>query len=387
MGLSAPPPAEAPGNPARMPDPSALRRSIPALDGIRGLAIVWVVLHNALAGAAAPSSPLLHALLVVANPGWIGVQLFFALSGFLITGGLLDARGTRHYFRDFYARRALRILPLYYMVLLVLLPWLASLGPPYSNQHQAPLWLFTANWAASLPYGFGHFWSLAVEEQFYLIWPLLTYGLPASRMLKACLWIAVGALLLRCVLAAYDVSAWTLYANTACRMDALALGGAGACAVRVAALRQRLLPRLQQLGALAPVVFLVGIPLTHFYAPDGRSGATLGYSLLAFSSAAFVVWAALSDPARVRLAGVLTWAPLRSCGKYSYAMYVFHNLLHKLLGEPWLARTFGAQPPSLVVFGYALALLLVSYLLAVCSYHALELHFLRLKGTFAPRSA
>jgi peptidoglycan/LPS O-acetylase OafA/YrhL len=368
-----------------MRDPSSLPRPIPALDGIRGLAIIWVLFHNALAGGSAPSGRLLHALLLLAHPGWIGVQLFFALSGFLITGGLLDARGSPHYFRDFYARRALRILPLYYTVLLallVLLPRVTTPGPPYSNDHQAPLWLFTANWAQSLPYGFGHFWSLALEEQFYLIWPLLTRGLPARRMLKACLWIAAGALLLRCALLVCGASSWTLYANTACRMDALALGGAGACVLRVAALRQRLVPRLQHFGAVALLVFLLGIPL---YAPERLGGETVGYSLLAFSSAAFVTWAALSDPARTRLARVLTWSPLRSCGKYSYAMYVFHNLLHKLLGEPWLAGRFGEQPPLSVVFGYALVLLLISYLLAFASYHALEKHFLRLKGAFGPR--
>jgi peptidoglycan/LPS O-acetylase OafA/YrhL len=93
---------------------------LPALDGIRGLAIIWVVLHNttdllppALHG---PS----HVLAFLVHPGWFGVQLFFALSGFLITGGLLEQCAT-NYFRAFYARRALRILPLYYTVLILLL--------------------------------------------------------------------------------------------------------------------------------------------------------------------------------------------------------------------------------------------------------------------------
>jgi peptidoglycan/LPS O-acetylase OafA/YrhL len=361
-------------------------RQIPALDGIRGLAIIWVVLHNTTAISLAPSSRVLHLLPLLAQPGWIGVQLFFALSGFLITGGLLDSRGSSHYLRDFYAKRALRILPLYYTVLLlllVLLPRVVTLHAPFSSAHQAPLWLFTANWTQSVPYGFGHFWSLAVEEQFYLIWPLVIYALPLQRLLRACLWIAVGALLLRCVLAAYAADSWTLYANTACRMDALALGGAGACVLRIDAVRAKLRARLPGVGAVALAVFVAGIPLTHLYDRDRLMGETLGYTLLAFCSALFVTWAALHGArAPQGLARLLTWAPLRSCGRYSYAMYVFHNLLHKLLGEPWLIGKYGQHPPLRAVYVYALVVLGVTYLLALCSYHALEKPFLRLKRRF-----
>jgi len=336
----------------------------------------------------APSSRWLHVLPLLAHHGWIGVQLFFALSGFLITGGLLDARGSSHYFRNFYAKRALRILPLYYTVLfllLVLVPLLWSPPPPYSSDHQAPLWLFTANWTHSVPYGFAHFWSLAVEEQFYLIWPLVVVGLVARRLLPACLWIAAGALLLRCALAAAGASTWTLYSNTACRMDALALGGAGACLVRIAALSEAIRARLPLVAAAALAVFAVGLPLTQLYNRDSLTGATYGYTFLAVSSAVFVTWMAMLEGRALtgfRLSSLLSSAPLRSCGRYSYGMYVFHNLLHKLLGEPWLTRTFGKLPPLPVVFLYAVGVLLATYVLAFCSYHLLEKRFLRLKRPF-----
>jgi len=372
---------------------SAPRTEIPGLDGIRGIAIIWVVLHNAAAGPTAPSAKVLHVLPLLANCGWIGVQLFFALSGFLITGSLLDTRGSPHYFRDFYVKRALRILPLYYTVLLVLLvlvPLVLSPPPPFSAEHQAPLWLFTANWTGSLPYGFAHFWSLAVEEQFYLIWPLLVFALAPRRLLRACLWISAGALLLRLALAACGVSFWTLYSSTACRMDALALGGCGACLVRIPSLRQALATKLPLLGAGALLVFLAGIPLTHLYNRYSLSGATYGYTLLALSSAAFVTWTAMLEHRTLTGVGVgalLSSALLRSCGRYSYAMYVFHNLLHKLLGEPWLLRRFGKLPPLPIVFLYALVLLLITYVLAFCSYHVLEKHFLRMKRALEPRNA
>jgi peptidoglycan/LPS O-acetylase OafA/YrhL len=155
-------------------------RYIPALDGIRGLAIVWVVLHNATDISMAPASGVFRALGLLTHTGWIGVQLFFALSGFLITGGLLDTQRSAHYFRDFYAKRALRILPLYYGVLfalLVVVPLIPAFSASISSEGQASLWLFTVNWTHTAPYGFAHFWSLAIEEQFYILWPLVVWRL------------------------------------------------------------------------------------------------------------------------------------------------------------------------------------------------------------------
>jgi peptidoglycan/LPS O-acetylase OafA/YrhL len=360
-------------------------RQIPALDGIRGIAIFAVVLHNATGIVLAPSSRWLHLFPLLSSRGWIGVQLFFALSGFLITAGLLDSQHARHYFRNFYAKRALRILPLYYSVLLVLLVAVPHfIGKvPYSLDHQAPLWLFIGNWTHSFPYGFTHFWSLAVEEQFYLVWPLLVWKLAAPRLLSACLWIAVGALLLRSVLAALGIDWWTIYSNTACRMDALALGGAAACLLRIPALKAAACKRQSQLLGAALLVFLTGIPLTHMYDNGRWTGETFGYSLLAVSSGAFVLWAAIADagPSH-RAARLLSWAPLRSVGRYSYAIYIFHNLLHQLVGEPWLVARFGKPPPLPIVFLYALAIFAASYAAAVCSWHGLEKHFLKLKRFF-----
>jgi peptidoglycan/LPS O-acetylase OafA/YrhL len=364
---------------------------IPALDGIRGVAIVWVVLHNTTSLASGPTSGVFYVFNVFAHTGWIGVQLFFALSGFLITAGLLDTQGAPHYFRNFYAKRALRILPLYYTVLLVVLvalPRLVTLRPPFSADHQASLWLFITNWTNSAPYGFAHFWSLAVEEQFYIVWPLLVCRLPPRRLLGACLWIAAGALMVRFVMSIAGADAWTIYENTVCRMDALALGGAGACMLFLPALRDRVRVRLGAIGTVTLLVFAAGIPLTHVYSTAGLAGQTLGYTLLGLCSAIFVTSVALSDGrGRARITSLLACAPLRSCGRYSYAMYVSHNLLHKLLGEPWLIARFGEQPPVPVVFAYGVGVLLVSYVLAFCSYHALERHFLRLKRLFEPRIA
>jgi peptidoglycan/LPS O-acetylase OafA/YrhL len=99
-----------------------------------------------------------------------------------------------------------------------------------------------------------------------------------------------------------------------------------------------------------------------------------------------VMWTVMLDGrAPTALGSLLAWSPLRSCGKYSYAMYVFHNLLHKLLGEPWLIARFGKQTPVPVAVVYSLAVLLISYALAFCSYHALEKPFLKLRRFFDSR--
>src|SRR5690349_16429753 len=157
--------------------PGPLRRE-PALDGIRGLATLAVMLFH-FTMFEQSSQPLYRAGLALASLGWASVDLFFVLSGFLITGILLDTKGQQHFFRNFYARRALRILPLCYAVLAVVMLVLvatASVRTPESREflgRQVWLWTYTTN-IEFLVYGYwnfnfgrlwlNHFWTLAVEE-------------------------------------------------------------------------------------------------------------------------------------------------------------------------------------------------------------------------------
>ena len=370
-------------------EPAALRPGpadrLPALDGLRGLAVIWVVLHNTtdiLPGTLHGAS-LMLAFLV--HSGWIGVQLFFALSGFLITGNLLDTQRAANYFSAFYARRALRILPLYYTVLIVLL----IVSPSLHIGRQLSLWLFAVNWTHAEPYGFGHFWSLAVEEQFYLFWPLIVLRLSPRRLASACVVIALSALVMRGVMVLAGASSWTIYTATTSRLDALALGGAGACLLRIPAAQAWLASRLTQVNLAALAVFVVGVPMTRAFDTDAIRCQILGYTLLAICCATLVTTAAAGDesahPALV--SRILRWPPLRSCGKYSYAIYIFHQLIHKLLGEPWMISKFAGHPPAYAVYLYSLSIGLVSFGAAFLSYHLLEKRFLALKRLFAPRFA
>jgi peptidoglycan/LPS O-acetylase OafA/YrhL len=178
----------------------AEREHIPALDGLRGIAILLVVPHNA--DVFSHSAAWLWPFALVAHAGWLGVQLFFVLSGFLITRNLIDSRDAPNYLRAFFGRRVLRIFPLYFATLflcLVLLPHIVDFAPGTlaSHRHQLGLWTFTINWVQ--PFGadvsgFSHFWSLAVEEQFYLVWPFVVLAAAGTRLFRICIVLAAVAL-------------------------------------------------------------------------------------------------------------------------------------------------------------------------------------------------
>jgi peptidoglycan/LPS O-acetylase OafA/YrhL len=365
---------------------------LPALDGIRGLAIIWVVLHNTTDLLPPTLHGTSHLLAFLVHPGWIGVQLFFALSGFLITGSLLDTQRATNYFRAFYARRALRILPLYYTVLILLLivaPAL-HLGPTIlqaNAKEQLSLWSFTVNWTHAAPYGFAHFWSLAIEEQFYLFWPFIVHRLSARRLFAVCLYIAMIGIFIRGVMVFDGASSWTVYTATTSRLDALALGAAGACLVRIPAARAWLASRLTAVNLAALTIFVVGVPVTRGYDTDAFLCQIYGYTVLALCSA-ILVTAAAADGEQVSptiLVRILSWPLLRSWGKYSYAIYIFHQLIHKLWGEPWMVSTFASRPPAHTVYLYSVAIGLVSFGAAYLSYQLFEKHFLKLKVLFPPR--
>ena len=364
---------------------------VPALDGIRGLAIIWVVLHNTTDLLPSTLHGVSHALALLVHPGWIGVQLFFALSGFLITGILLDTQRAANYFLAFYAKRALRILPLYYSVLIVLLIVAPSLQRSPTLLHATPkeqlsLWLFIVNWTFAAPYGFAHFWSLAIEEQFYLFWPFIVHRLSARRLLKACVYLSVIALVARSIMVFGGASSWAVYTATTSRLDALALGGAGACLLHIPTARAWFASRLTAVSLTALGLFVIGVPITHAYDPESIGGEIFGYSMLAICCAILVTGAAVTGEQGEHnmLTRVLCRPFLRSSGKYSYAIYVFHPLIHKLLGEPWLLARFGSHPAAHVVYLYSATIGFVSFGAAFLSYHLLERHFLALRYLFPP---
>ena len=376
---------------------------MPALDGIRGLAIALVLVHN-LCGLDDDGNLVLRVFDTALTFGWVGVQLFFVLSGFLITGILVDDRGTKGYFRAFFMRRILRIFPLYYLVLLgyfVILPMLVRLPAAVSESlgNQVWYWLYLSNWAAPLEHGvkgLPHFWSLAVEEQFYLAWPLVVFYADTRRLVKVCIGLAVIAFAVRVGVRIAHLPPEIAYENTFARVDALAMGALGAVAVRDARFLGWLVPRLRMLWIGMGVATLAMVVITRGFARTNVGVQTVGYSLLAMFFTLLVVTGAVApafdDPGEgdgwmQSVYRGLASAPLRWLGKYSYGIYVFHIPLRivgmRLIGgETVLTR--GTTAHQLVhVLGFATVVAALSAMAAVLSWNVFEKRFLALKASFA----
>src|SRR5580698_5498946 len=207
-------------------------KKIPQLDAVRGLAVLLVLLHNT------DIYPALHLQLISAN-GWMGVDLFFVLSGLLITGILLDTKQSEGYFKNFYARRCLRIWPLYYPLIFFMFVVVRFLNPSEFHtvvQTSSPWWafpLFLQNFLLAISTNaagpLGVTWSLAIEEQFYLVWPLVVRFCPLTQLRRVAILEICISPGLRFYLSLHQVN---LYTNVFCRLDGLMAGALLALLVR-----------------------------------------------------------------------------------------------------------------------------------------------------------
>ncbi len=371
------------------------QRHIPALDGIRGIAILGTVAIHILYLRAIPAAPPRYlSLFHVAQFGWMGVDLFLVLSGFLITGILLDTRQSANFFRAFYARRTLRIFPLYYGVLLLLLllspllrhTWWAFLLPA---QQALPLFfLYLQNWVSPIHHGFylgvlGPLWTLAIEEQFYLVWPLLVYLLPRRAFALTSVAICVLVPLWRCYLLIHGASTVFVMMNTLTRVDTLAWGALAAVLVRspeVFARLRGLLPWVA--SACAAAILIIDFPLHELYARS-RYTESIGFTVIAVGSMSVLLLAYISDAKRGQFAKWLDRGWLRSLGRYSYGMYVLQAFV-LLPAEHFLPRFswFGKSP--LTGFPVWIVLFLACWAVAACSFHLYERRFLHFKKYFVP---
>jgi peptidoglycan/LPS O-acetylase OafA/YrhL len=362
------------------------------LDGVRGIAILAVMLFHI--GMVSPEHPAAFYRVVLETHGfgWCGVDLFFVLSGLLITGILLDSKGSRNYFSAFYIRRALRIMPLYYLAVvllfLVIPPVAHRFGRSWkevSPTEQIWYWLHISNWrtafAPNIYPEVTHFWSLAVEEQFYLLWPMLVLALSRRRLLQLCTCLILGCMLARnlpviqTLAAQYDNM---IYRLTPFRMDSLLFGACAALILRSQQWAATVRPYAwwifaSGIAGVACVVAAAGTtsaysgPMTRF----GFSALGLTFSIAVL----LITWHAGSGGIVAR---VLRGKVLTSVGKYSYAMYVVHASLAPCL-VPQIDLP-GPRPLSIAL--RVLMELGATYLLALVSWNCLERHFLKLKSRF-----
>jgi peptidoglycan/LPS O-acetylase OafA/YrhL len=325
-----------------------------------------------------------HIVRAVFDFGWVGVDIFFVLSGFLITGILLNSRGAENYFSAFYARRVLRIFPLYYfsllVVFLVAMPHLHMDSPPPAVWKKADYFLYIQNWFEPAPW-LGQYWTLAIEEQFYLIWPLVIYFSPRERIPKIVVGAAAGALALRLTMIALDLQPQTVMQNTFGRMDALLMGAACSCLVRDRIWVDRLRRVNKWLWAAPLAVFPPLYLAAGSFSNKTRWMGGIGFSLVDLSCAAVLLALVTTIGTDSHVQRFFTSRAMRAMGKYSYSAYIWHDLVWVVVRD--LQRNvLHRTPPWYVNIPLMIALTL---LVSVVSYVVIERPFLSLKRYFKPR--
>jgi len=344
-----------------------MRHRIVQLDAIRGVAILVVIMHNQ--STLYPSINLQH---VFAN-GWMGVDLFFVLSGFLITGILFDTKQSAGYFKNFYARRCLRIWPLYYSVIFFMFVVVPVVRPAEAHtvfDKSSPWWaypLFLQNFLIPMPTSatgpLAVTWSLAIEEQFYLVWPWVVRYSSYTELRRIAITVVFLSPALRLYLSFWDVD---LYTNVFCRLDGLMAGSLLALIVRADNFSPA---KFIKTGWIA---LITALPLA--FVTEALHARWIVFSLTAIASASFLFLALFAG--QKSLQRILTNRFLVYIGTISYGLY----LLHKIPFD--VARTFHLHQDPLL----AVPLILICYAAAVLSWNLLEKPFLELKQFFEPQS-
>jgi len=344
-------------------------RRIPQLDAIRGLAILVVMMHNI-----SLKYPLLDSQQLFSS-GWMGVDLFFVLSGLLITGILVDTKQAEGYFKNFYVRRCLRIWPLYYSLIFFMFVVVRFLNPSEYHaviQQSSPWWafpLFLQNFLLPLSTNAAGplvvTWSLAIEEQFYLLWPLVVRFCSSSQLRR----VAIAEMCISPALR-YDLSLHhvDLYTNVFCRLDGLMAGALLALLVR----SDNFVPSKWLKRAWITLVFVA--PLV--FVTEAFHARWIVFSLTALGSASFIYVSMFSE--RKWLQVVMKNRFLVYTGTISYGLYLLHKIPFGMVQTLHLDRHPFLPLPIIFVTSYAMAAL---------SWNLLEKPFLNLKRFFASKAA
>ena len=360
-----------------------LKKQMPGLDILRGVAVLAVLFFHGL-GWSLPAhlslSPGASRIGAIVQSGWLGVNLFFILSGFLITGILLDTRERHNYWKSFYVRRVLRILPLYLVVLIL---------AKFQRDLQFGYILLCVFYAANMAVYFrdigpvyGPLWSLAVEEQFYLIWPLLVRRIPARALAVVCLVLIVISPVLRGL--SVHTFPWLgdAYSATWLISDNLAWGALIALFLRSPLASAKNVKTLT-LGLWLGGVLLFGVLAKfHLFTRKTPLGASLQVvPFLALFTALLLLALRYGDNRHV-----IRWsAPIRFFGYISYGLYLLHLIFFKAYDD--LLVRYVAPPDILTVSALLVRFLVVitlGSLICVLSRRFFEEKFLLLKERLVP---
>lgn len=354
------------------------RLHYPALDGLRGLAILLVVVyHN-------------FGFINYFFFGWLGVDLFFVLSGFLITGILLGAVGKPHFLRNFYIRRALRIFPLYYaslIIFLFIIPHLSSRADfTYYIKNQIWLWTDFQNWLYIFNPDYStnilhHLWSLAVEEQFYIVWPFMILLIKKPGRLIVLLSVLLILIMsLRLIIWLYEIenlAYFNLY--TFSRIDGICIG----C---ILALLINFYPGFLKKYFTIIILSLAGFNFL-FYFLNQRFHYTLPYLAVAGYTTfaiilALLVYESITGKNRI-IQLIFTSSFMKFLGKISYGLYIIHWPAYILLSPAILAYLQKFIPGLYANYSVSIICILISVLLSWLSFKYFEKPFLDLKSSFS----
>jgi peptidoglycan/LPS O-acetylase OafA/YrhL len=341
-----------------------MERRIPQLDAVRGVAILVVMAHNI-----SLKYPVFHSQQIFKN-GWMGVDLFFVLSGFLITGILIDTKSSEGYFKNFYVRRCLRIWPLYYSLIFfmfVIVRFLTPLEFRTVVQQSAPWWaylLFLQNFLMPISTNaagpLAVTWSLAIEEQFYLIWPLLVRIFSFTHLRRAAFAVICVSPVLRYYLALHQVN---LYTNVFCRLDGLMAGALLAVLVRT----NNFVP--SKFVRRAWTLFFIASPMA--FVTEAFNARWIVFSFTALASVSLVYLALFCQ--QKWLQWVMTNRFLTYTGIISYGLYLLHKIPFGFVQTLHLDHHPALPMPIILVTSYALATI---------SWTLFERPFLNLKRFF-----
>ncbi len=359
-----------------------VRSFMPELDTLRGIAVLGVLFLHGFEWqyGGLQFGHLARLFLLLTQPGWIGVNLFFVLSGFLITGILLESRNRPDYYRRFYARRALRILPPYYL-LLILLGLLHQASMAFLGLSFIYLSNLTSFFGVAMDYG--PLWSLAVEEHYYILWPTVAHKLKSRSLVVFLTAICAAVPISRAIAFRYDhgigIDWYTWFVA-----DGLATGSLLAVLLRSSIRRKQVANLCVVLLVAALVVAAAGAPFG-ILSRQRILGATLQFTVLNMFFAGFLLL--------FLLLGTSSWKrcvnrpALQFFGYISYGLYLFHIMMFRIYDKGTRAYWPQLQPSAghfcLVVVRFVLAggaAVGLSYL----SRKYYEDRFLRLKNRITP---
>ncbi len=295
-------------------------------DGWRGLGISFVVLAHYFPGYFIGS--------------WVFMEMFFVMSGFLITGILMDSKSSEHYYRNFIGRRVVRVFPLYYLCLIILffLVPVKWIDLSYYREHQTWFWLYIENWLYALDgwpkvKALHHFWSLAIEEQFYLSWPFFVFIFSSKGLIRFCIFLFFFSILFRNIGLHIGFVMPFPYVATFSRMEGITLGAMIAILVRTD--KSILEKYVYPVTIISGLIAILGFVLAKSMMFQAQAHYTFNYTFVDLFFAGMITLT-ICENQLVLLKRLLNKKLFKQLGIMSYGLYIFHYPIQNMIENNYL---------------------------------------------------